>query len=236
MEHFIHSKVGTGNNGPEIHEVQAFHANLSHFLFFSCKLELVEVFSLLINFDPGIKGYVAEDLIFRLQSELLSKFTAGSGTQNVMGSWIGSHSFERFLSIIKNAVALQSTALEEAIIVIGNGNNLFRSLHLLYNFEVSPVKDLYISLIESDKDESIVANGIEDFELSGQLRSNFKLVSWKEVKLHLLVFTNQSVDANKFHELGGSIEYELICWQPVIIETCMFFSNLTDYIVYKVVN
>jgi hypothetical protein len=81
------------------------------------------------------------------------------------------------LSIIENAVALQSTALEEAIIVIGNGNNLFRSFHLLYNFEVSPVKDLYISLIESDKDESIVANGIEDFELSGQLRSNFKLVS-----------------------------------------------------------
>ena len=107
---------------------------------------------------------------------------------------------------------------------------------MLYDFEICAVKDLDVSFVESDKDESVVTKGVEHFELARHLLSDFKFVTTEEVKLHLLILTQDCINANILDKLRGGVQHKLIQWQPVIIKVCMFFPDRRDYIINQVID
>ena len=92
---------------------------------------------------------------------------------------------ERSLGIIENTIAIDSAALEVAMVIVSDHDNLLACLHLLDDFKVGPVKDLDVTLVQSYQYESIIAESVIDLELSRNLLFKFKLISCEEVKLHL---------------------------------------------------
>ena len=92
---------------------------------------------------------------------------------------------KRSLSVIENTIAIDTAALEVAMVIVSDYDNLLARLHLLDDFKVGPVKDLDVTLVQRHQYKSIVAESVIDLELSRHLLFKFKLISCEEVKLHL---------------------------------------------------
>ena len=101
---------------------------------------------------------------------------------------------------------------------------------------VGSVENLNVSQVERHQNKTIVAQRVEHFELAWHLLLELELVSREKVQLHLLVLADQRIDSNKFDELCGIIQCDLICGQPIVVEICMFFSDRPDDIVHQVVD
>ena len=64
---------------------------------------------------------------------------------------------EGALDVVEDAVAIQAGALEVAVIVICDANDLLIGSHLLDHFIISAVKYLNISLIKRHKNEPFIS-------------------------------------------------------------------------------
>ena len=117
---------------------------------------------------------------------------------------------EGTLDIIENTETVQSAALKVPVIIEGHTDDLIVSFHLLNDLEVCAVKYLDVSFVESDKDEAIIADRVENFKLARHLLLQFELIGTEEVQLHLLVLAQNRVDADKLDELRGSVQDEFI--------------------------
>ena len=84
---------------------------------------------------------------------------------------------ERPLRVVEDTIAVQTTALEVAMVVVGDDHDLFGGLHLLDDFEVCPVKYLDVSLVEGHQDEPVIAKCVIYFELSWHFLSQLQLVA-----------------------------------------------------------
>ena len=81
---FILAEVRAWQNLANVQEIEALQANWSHPFLVIHVVELVKAFTLVINLDPSVVCQVSEDLIFRLQSELVPKLATRLGTEDVM--------------------------------------------------------------------------------------------------------------------------------------------------------
>lgn len=83
---------------------------------------------------------------------------------------------ERPLYIVEDAVAVDSTALEVAIVTVSDADDLLSGLHLLDDFKGGSVEDLDVSLVEGHHDEFVVAHGVESLEFAGHFLPKLKLI------------------------------------------------------------
>jgi len=143
---------------------------------------------------------------------------------------------EGALRVIKNAVAVQATALEVPALIEGDRHHLLTRPQLLHHFIVSPVEHLNVPLVKRDHDKSIIAECIVDLEFASLLRAQFELISREEVELHFVVLAQDGVHADELDEGGGRIKLELEGGQPVVVEIRVLASDRRDHLIDKVVN
>ena len=168
-------------------------------------MELIEAFPLLIHLDPRIVPHIRENLIFSLQAKLIAKLAAALGTHDVMMALLAAGRLERPLRVIEDPIAVQATALEVAMVVVGDYDDLLGGLHLLDDFEVGAVENLDVALVEGHQDEPVVAECVIHLELSWHFLAELQLITGEEVKLHFLVLADHRVDAHKLDELGRCV-------------------------------
>ena len=140
------------------------------------------------------------------------------------------------LNIVEDPETVQTTALEVSIVVVSDTDYLFVCLHLLNNFKVCPIKYLDVTLIQSDKNETIIAHAVKDLEFTRHFLLNLKLIGTEEIKLHPLILAYNRVDAHVLDELGGRFEDKLVERQPLIIKVGMLFANCVNDIIDKVIH
>lgn len=183
----VETEVGRGYDLANLAEVETLEADWCHFLSLVNEVELVKTFTLLIDLDPSVEGDVSEDFIFSLEAELLPKLAARLGAHDVVMPLLTRCRLERPLHIVEHSVAIESTALKVAIVVVSDSNDLLRGLHLLHNFIIGSVEDLDVSLVKSNHNEPIVAKSVHHLKLARHFLFELELIGSEKVYLHLLI-------------------------------------------------
>ena len=144
-------------------------------------MELVKAFTLVIDLNPSVVCQVGENLILGLKAKLVAKLAARPGAKDVMLALLTARRLERALNIVKNAVSVQSTALEVPPVIERHADNLLVRFHLFDDLEVGPVEDLDVAQVEGDQNETIVSESVVDFEFARHFLLQLELIRREEV-------------------------------------------------------
>ena len=132
---------------------------------------------------------------------------------------------EGALDVVEDAVAIQARALEVAMVIICDANDLLIGFHLLDHFVVCAVKYLNVSLVKRNKNEPLISKGVKDFKLAWHFLSQLQFIAREEIKLHVLILAQNGVYSDELDELGWGIEALLVHRQPVVIKVCVLFPD-----------
>ena len=166
----VYAKVRARYNIADFKEVKALQSNRYHALLVTIGItELVEAFTLLIDFNPSIVRHIAQNLIFCLKAELFTKLRTCSCTHDIVITLLSVRRLKRSLNIIEYTIAIKTDTLEVTVLIESYRHNLLTWAQLLYDFVVVSVKDLNVALVEGDHDVTIVAESVIGLKLTSLL-------------------------------------------------------------------